>query len=352
MDALILLEAYLRNVLTGMTHRPDAQERRSLIKSGNVLIVDEDDSGIKRWTDGLPWGPSRVLGNFLVYRELERPWKPPKKAKGAAIAGLRGRRAARTNFAAPGCIIRDGLRSLHGSLVGAYPVKHGGLVKKTIIITHNSRKYHIVSYYNVDDALLGRLRTVSQDSMFADLTPRLELLLPIRQPASEGSEDGIISSGQSSPSSSWNQDAALGVTMPPLGPMQGFHNSHYSMHQHMHDVKPFERAGSEPSMPHFSPLGGDTKDLYTHDSSWMNNYTPNAFITSNPISNPEQQHMGHGGMWHHSPAKLDDRAYQQEPRSVYAGELMGLGPGASNAEASMYLRGTGNVDGMMYINER
>ena len=37
-----------------------------MVQSGAVFVFDEHESGIKRWTDGLVWSPSRILGNFLV----------------------------------------------------------------------------------------------------------------------------------------------------------------------------------------------------------------------------------------------------------------------------------------------
>lgn len=41
-------------------------DERKLIRSGSVFVFDEHESGIKRWTDGLLWSPSRILWNFLV----------------------------------------------------------------------------------------------------------------------------------------------------------------------------------------------------------------------------------------------------------------------------------------------
>ena len=37
-----------------------------MITSGSVFVFDENESGMKQWTDGFAWSPSRVLGNFLV----------------------------------------------------------------------------------------------------------------------------------------------------------------------------------------------------------------------------------------------------------------------------------------------
>lgn len=42
------------------------EDERKLVQSGQVFVFDERESGIKRWTDGLLWSPSRILWNFLV----------------------------------------------------------------------------------------------------------------------------------------------------------------------------------------------------------------------------------------------------------------------------------------------
>jgi hypothetical protein len=79
-DALILFEAYLTGYLNRVPRRPYDRERNQLIRSGCVFIYEESASGIKRWTDGVIWSPSRVLGNFLVCRELDKP-PPPEERK-------------------------------------------------------------------------------------------------------------------------------------------------------------------------------------------------------------------------------------------------------------------------------
>lgn len=35
-----------------------------------MFVYEALASGIKRWTDGLTWSPSRINDNFFVYREL------------------------------------------------------------------------------------------------------------------------------------------------------------------------------------------------------------------------------------------------------------------------------------------
>ena len=64
-DALLILEAARRGLIPRVTRRLVDSERK-MITSGSVFVFDEDESGIKRWTDGFIWSPSRILGNFLV----------------------------------------------------------------------------------------------------------------------------------------------------------------------------------------------------------------------------------------------------------------------------------------------
>ncbi|PWN46684.1 hypothetical protein IE53DRAFT_382697 [Violaceomyces palustris] len=76
-DALLIFEAVRRGIMPKITRRLREDERR-LIRSGTVFVFDERESGIKRWTDGLLWSPSRILWNFLVYRQIDKKSvKPP-----------------------------------------------------------------------------------------------------------------------------------------------------------------------------------------------------------------------------------------------------------------------------------
>jgi Gti1/Pac2 family transcription factor len=194
LDALILFEACLRGVLNHVARRPHDRERSDLIRSGNVFIYEENASGIKRWTDGVPWSPSRILGNFLVYRELEKAFPPGEKKKAlkkqkkptaggitkaearspSASATVDHMTAAAVGLAAgassprpSGCPSLDDKESdkdryLIGSLVDSYPFKEKGLVKKTISISYRGVPHHLVSYYSVEDARV-QLRTPTHD---------------------------------------------------------------------------------------------------------------------------------------------------------------------------------------------
>merc|ERR1712093_120492 len=57
-----------------------------MIMSGTVFAFDENATGIKRWTDGALWSPSRIIGNYLVYRELDKKGEvePDKSAQASA----------------------------------------------------------------------------------------------------------------------------------------------------------------------------------------------------------------------------------------------------------------------------
>lgn len=149
-DALIILEAARRGLIPRVTRRLVDAERK-MITSGSVFVFDEDESGIKRWTDGFFWSPSRILGNFLLYRETDK--------RGAGHRG-RGGRGDEPEGAGPGSLLVNesihdlhsgrepqslsrpkgeassiGLdkhreRSLVGSLTNSYKFKPEGMMKK------------------------------------------------------------------------------------------------------------------------------------------------------------------------------------------------------------------------------
>ncbi|KAF3925601.1 hypothetical protein ABW21_db0205294 [Orbilia brochopaga] len=170
-DALVIVELILRRQLWTVQRRAQDRERASAVQSGNVFVFEHTDTGIKRWTDGVHWSPSRILGNFLLYRELSRPFPPGQKK--------RAQRKNQPKTRRPGSEIDDphqqfhpmGLpdpgragppgdsdRALVGSLIDSYDFKTNGLVKKTISIQDDSsRQFHLISYYIPQDVLDNRL---------------------------------------------------------------------------------------------------------------------------------------------------------------------------------------------------
>lgn len=190
-EAILLFEGCLQGAISHVSRRPHDRERSHLIKSGNVFIYEENSSGIKRWTDGIPWSPSRILGNFLVYRELERPFPPGEKKRAMKRTSKKSPGISKTELGVPqasnpqssaasalnsNSVPNEHTRSLIGSLVDSYGFKEGGLVKKTISTTVNGVSHHLVSYYSVDDVLNNRLSVPSKDPRLQNIIPRHELL--------------------------------------------------------------------------------------------------------------------------------------------------------------------------------
>lgn len=203
MDGLVLFEACLSGKLHHVPRRPHDRERASLIKSGSIFIYEENASGIKRWTDGVAWSPSRILGNFLIYRELEKPFPPgeKKRAMKRKRESLPGEPYPRrpseedapdlnTPLTPPEQSVegevKSGLpsdqekeleRSLIGSLVDSYGFRPDGLVKKTMSISMNGISHHMVSYYKVDDVKNNKLQRPLSDPRLQNMTVRPELYL-------------------------------------------------------------------------------------------------------------------------------------------------------------------------------
>ncbi|ODV90294.1 hypothetical protein CANCADRAFT_104830 [Tortispora caseinolytica NRRL Y-17796] len=232
-DAILLFQACLNGVLQQVSRRPHDRERSFLIKSGSIFIFNEGSSGIKRWTDGIAWSPSRILGNFLVYRELEKPFAPGEKKRAtrrrrakkkgepyhmsdapdvmehremqvaaAAAASASSNPSLRPNERGPGGDV-DAERALVGSLVDSYGFKEGGLIKKTLSVTINDVHHHLVSYYRPEDVVNGSLKCPSDFPYLKELhiSPELTQRQNFRIPpdGSAGIERVVIpqSGGQS-----------------------------------------------------------------------------------------------------------------------------------------------------------
>ncbi|PYI00126.1 camp independent regulatory protein [Aspergillus ellipticus CBS 707.79] len=194
-DALILFEACLTGVLHHVPRRPHDRERGHLVRSGSVFIYEENSSGIKRWTDGVTWSPSRILGNFLVYRELEKPFPPGEKKRAMKKANRRPVASSRPGEPYPRQDSNGGYspsstttspygdrphqsdveRALVGSLVDSYGFKDSGLVKKTMSVTVSGVTHHLVSYYSVEDVMRGLLNPPSMVDSLRYIRPRIEL---------------------------------------------------------------------------------------------------------------------------------------------------------------------------------
>ncbi|OBZ87196.1 cAMP-independent regulatory protein pac2, partial [Choanephora cucurbitarum] len=136
-DALIVFEACRKSQLNHVQRRLSSKERLQ-IRSGSVFAWDESEAGMRRWTDGRTWSPSRVLGSFLTYRELDSKRRP---------------RTVNVSKASSAC-----------------SYKQDGLIKQSFsICTANNQKLHLISYYSKSDVLHGRLTQPSQDPAFSQI---------------------------------------------------------------------------------------------------------------------------------------------------------------------------------------
>ncbi|KAI8098511.1 Gti1/Pac2 family-domain-containing protein, partial [Halteromyces radiatus] len=177
-DVLLVFEGCRRGLLPRVSRRLQEKERK-LIQSGSVFVFCERESGVKRWTDGLVWSPSRILGNFLIYRELEK--RNGEKRIPNVDPRLRSYSmdASSTVQAAGGGFLSDRAKEkkLVGSLSDVYNFRPDGLIKKTMSIVVNGSTQHLISYYHPQDIIENRLRRPSSVPELASLEISPELLV-------------------------------------------------------------------------------------------------------------------------------------------------------------------------------
>ncbi|KAI6014533.1 hypothetical protein PISMIDRAFT_672284 [Pisolithus microcarpus 441] len=177
-DALLILEAARRGLIPRVTRRLVDSERK-MITSGSVFVFDEEESGIKRWTDGFFWSPSRILGNFLLYRETDKRGAGHRGARSDSVDDHHpyndGSRHDHHSLSRPKGetsstgIDRHRERVLVGSLTNSYKFKNDGLMKKTFSLTIGGVAQHLISYYKIEDVEQGRLRSPSSLPELASL---------------------------------------------------------------------------------------------------------------------------------------------------------------------------------------
>lgn len=195
-DAIIVVKGAIEGRVPLVAGRPPERERHWLIRSGYVFVYEEGMAQIKRWTDSVPWSPSRAFTNMLVYRQVTKRFKAgsrrvlAKKVRDtSARAAPYSPRPSSSEGGEPGMDHGPGSSPIHdtaseaqdtagenlemdhdlealspeqrklvvGSLADSYEFKPAGLCKKTLSIVHDGRKYHIVSYYVIRDVVTGAL---------------------------------------------------------------------------------------------------------------------------------------------------------------------------------------------------
>lgn len=196
-DAVLVIQAVLAGDFPLVDHRPQDKERADLIKSGNVFVFIEELSGIKRWTDGISWSASRILGRFLVYRELdpasvnEKDDKRKRRKHLDLAPSLRHNSAydfpeqKMPDYRNPVDLYRA--RDLAHRPDSFQPaprqytqptrvMEDRSLIKKTLLVTTGAKDeasllntpkqtIHLISYYLAHDVLLGKLTRPSHGSL-------------------------------------------------------------------------------------------------------------------------------------------------------------------------------------------
>ncbi len=200
-DIALLFELAVKGYIPLCDRRPQEKEKPGIIKNGTIIVYDEEASGIKRWTDGLSWSPSRVLNKFLVYREVYKTDSAGRKQ--VARRGLMQPPFYEPIEPPPEPVhaVTDELRTLVGSLVGTYDFKDGGLVKRTATCVYGGRKYHMVSYFTLQG--YKNLIRPSCHEKFRGVRPSQEVI--------NGLRDGEKQNGNSPPQTRggpYNQDVS------------------------------------------------------------------------------------------------------------------------------------------------
>ncbi|KAH7344672.1 Gti1/Pac2 family-domain-containing protein [Rhizoctonia solani] len=181
-DALLIIEAAERGLFPRLVRRLAEQERAQSIYSGAILVYDEFESHIRRFTDTLVWSPSRIIGNYLVYREMRKHEPRPSSRAGAALptqpASARSLVRPRTDSSLEQSETeRKKKEQLYvGSLTHHERFKPNGLVKRTFSLMTESKHIHVIGYYSYEDAMAERFLTPSEYPEFANLSISQDLL--------------------------------------------------------------------------------------------------------------------------------------------------------------------------------
>ncbi|KAI8610432.1 Gti1/Pac2 family-domain-containing protein [Chytriomyces sp. MP71] len=132
MDALLLIEACIDRVLFPLNVTP-VDLSRVRIRSGTVLVFAENSSHsmMVRWRDGERWSPSRIHGQFLLYREV-----------------ISTRHDSNPNGEQPETCTRF---STSGARANTRLVPNG-FAKRTITLTgSDGNRYRVISYFYPSD---------------------------------------------------------------------------------------------------------------------------------------------------------------------------------------------------------
>lgn len=153
-DALRVFDLSRRNMLPRVRRRfTDAE--RAKIRSGSVFIFEEEESGIRRWTDGRLWSPSRILGNFLIYREIEKGaygfiGGGSYSGDGGGSNGQNHQQQQQQEDHISSLIGGGKVKKVNSKNSHMSP-KPNGLLKKTISAKIDGMVHHLIAYFDEKD---------------------------------------------------------------------------------------------------------------------------------------------------------------------------------------------------------
>ncbi|EED79312.1 predicted protein [Postia placenta Mad-698-R] len=190
-DAHIIFEAVRRGLMKPVNRRLNEVERTRYITSGSVFVWEEseEETGLKRWTDGRIWSQSRMREPYLFYDE---------KLSGDDTANASGQTSQSTyRFVEGPSRTWSSSAQSHFDRSDHHPT---GLVKQAysawVLPAPNARprKWHLTAYFTYAD--LPNIPTVDRDPTLCSLSVPL----------------GVYRSGKTR---TRNPDTALGVSPPP-----------------------------------------------------------------------------------------------------------------------------------------
>ncbi|KAJ3191190.1 hypothetical protein HK101_008002, partial [Irineochytrium annulatum] len=209
-DALMLMEASRiggLGILQRVKGRLNANDKNS-IRSGSVFVFDQEESKIKRWTDGMNWSPSRIHnGCFLIYRQIVKA----DEAEATALVKTEVPLSVDRDLAEPG---------FNAQLKDAMVVKQGGMVKKTISLVYGGRHIHVISYYKREDVISGLLPVPSRTDRLGYMSETLlrsslTKTIPLRENAT---------SPATSPNRALGRRTDVSLLIPPRTNSEGSNN--------------------------------------------------------------------------------------------------------------------------------
>ncbi|KAJ1941278.1 Gluconate transport-inducing protein, partial [Kickxella alabastrina] len=205
-DALALFEACRLGYKQRVPRRLSDDERAA-IRSGSVFVWEETESGMKRWTDGRSWSPSRVQGCFLTYHE----WEGRRRAQRHPsyhhmhgfnmplnIQGMVGQPMP-MGIARYGHFIGGPTKAGSTQVQYGFPKENGMLKKALSIRTTDGKKLHIIAYYSKEDHAHRRLMTPTSDPNFPRLVVPPNLYPDMSPESMYGASHSMNAGGSNEP---------------------------------------------------------------------------------------------------------------------------------------------------------